>query len=111
MHPAVSSILSYPEGRAALAAARRGARLTADAHGRVVQELESMQDELSLIGIDAQLARQAGELAETHALRGYHAVHLASALSISDEVTVISWDRNPRDAAESGCATAPATLA
>jgi uncharacterized protein len=107
-HPAISSILSYPEGRAALAAARRGARLTAAAHARALENFESLQDELSLIGIDVQLAREAGELAEKSALRGYDAVHLASALSAGDAVTLVSWDEDLRlAAARNGCALAP----
>lgn len=92
-HPAISSVLTYPEGRAALAAARRGARLTAAAHTRALENFESLHDELSLIGIDVQLAREAGELAEKSALRGYDAVHLASALSAGEAVTLVSGTR------------------
>lgn len=109
-HPAISSILYYPEGRAALAAARRGARLTVAAHRRAVDDFESLQGELSLIGIDAQLAREAGELAEKFALRGYDAVHLASALSAGEAITLVSWDKDlRRAAAHNGCAVAPPT--
>ncbi|MGH2716404.1 MAG: type II toxin-antitoxin system VapC family toxin [Thermoleophilaceae bacterium] len=108
-HRAVSSILSYPEGRAALAAARRRSRLSANGHGRAREEFESLQSELSLVGIDAPLARRAGQLAEEFALRGYDAVHLASALAVSGATTVISWDRDlRRAAAQRGCAVAPA---
>jgi hypothetical protein len=63
-HPGISSILAYPEGRAALAAARRGARLAAAAHTHALEDFESLHGELSLIGIDVRLAREAGELAE-----------------------------------------------
>jgi uncharacterized protein len=109
-YPATSSILSYPEGRAALAAARRGTRLTAAAHARALEDFESLQDELSLIGVDVQLAREAGELAEKSALRGYDAVHLASALSAGDTITLVSWDKDLRlAAAHNGCALAPPT--
>jgi predicted nucleic acid-binding protein len=108
-HSATSSILSYPEGRAALAAARRGGRLSAIAHSRALRDFESLQGELSLIGIDMQLARQAGQLAERLALRGYDAVHLASALATGEVITLISWDQHLRRAAtRSGCAIAPA---
>jgi len=108
-HRAASSILSYPEGRAALAAARRGGRLGSDAHCRSREELESLQSELLLIGIDAPLARQAGRLAEELALRGYDAVHLASALAVGGATTLVSWDKDlRRAAAQSGCAVAPA---
>lgn len=108
-HPAASSILSYPEARAALAAARRGGRLDTRGHNRAREALESLQSELLLIGIDVTLARQAGQLAEQLALRGYDAVHLASALAAGDASTLVSWDRElRRAAAQSGCAVAPA---
>lgn len=108
-HPAISSILSYAEGCAALAAARRGARLTAATHAHALQHFESLYDELSLIGIDLALAREAGELAEKSALRGYDAVHLASALS-AGAITLVSWDEDLRlAAARNGCALAPPT--
>jgi uncharacterized protein len=69
----------------------------------------SLQSELLLVGIDAPLAREAGELAEELALRAYDAVHLASALALGDATTLISWDRELRlAAAERGCAVAPA---
>ncbi len=108
-HPAASSILSYPEGRAALAAAGRGGRLGADAGSRALGDFDSLHGELSLIGIDAQLAHEAGQLAEKFALRGYDAVHLASALAAGELTTLVSWDHDLRRAAKrSGCAIAPA---
>ncbi len=107
---AASSILFYPEGRAALAAARRARRLSAAGYGRAREEFESLQPELALVGVDDQLAGRAGELAEALGLRGYDAVHLASALVLGADTTVVSWDEDlRRAAAESGCAVAPAS--
>jgi predicted nucleic acid-binding protein len=106
----VSSILSYPEGRAALGAARRAGRLTPAALKSALAEFESIQGKLSRIAVDAQLARDAGDLAERFALRGYDAVHLASALSASGPLTLVTWDADLRSAAEqNGCAIAPAS--
>ena len=108
-NPAASSILSYPEGRAALGAARRAGRLTPSAQESALAEFESIQGKLSRIAVDAQLARDAGDLAERFALRGYDAVHLASALSAGGPVTLVTWDADLRSAAEqNGCAIAPA---
>ncbi len=108
-HQAASSILSYPEGRAALAAATRAGRLSANGHGRARDEFKSLGNELLLVGIDAPLARQAGQLAEELALRGYDAVHLASALAVGSATTLVTWDEDLRRAAtRSGCAVAPA---
>lgn len=105
---AASNILCYPEGRAALAAARRAGRLSATEHGRAREEFESLQGELLLVGIDEQLARTAGELAEELGLRGYDAVHLASAVALGTGTTLVSWDGDLRRAAvQSGCTVAP----
>ena len=111
-HRAASNVVSYPEARAALAAARRAGRLSAKGHGRAVEELDSLQSELLLIGIDRSLAGEAGRLADEHGLRGYDAVHLASALAPqpASATTMISWDRDlRRAAARCGCAVAPAS--
>jgi uncharacterized protein len=106
---AASSILAYPEGRAALAAARRAGRLSDRGHGRARDEFEGLQAELLLVGIDAQLAREAGGLADELGLHGYDAVHLASALALGSPTVVVSWDADLRRAAsERGCAVAPA---
>lgn len=104
---AASSILFYPEGRAALAGAHRGRRLSGTGYGRAREEFESLQSELVLVGIDGQLARVAGELAEEHKLRGYDAVHLASALALGADITLVTWDEDlKRAAAQLGCAVA-----
>lgn len=106
---AASSILSYPEGRAALAAARRAGRLSPSAHSRAREDFESTHGELLVIGIDAALARHAGELAEGLGLRGYDAVHLASAFAFGADVVLVTWDRDLRRAAiRLGSAVAPA---
>jgi len=48
-----------------------------------------------LVGVDEPLARNAGRLAEEHGLRGYDAVHLATALSAEDrELVVVTWDQD-----------------
>lgn len=107
--PAVSSILSYPEARAALALAHRLGRLTSRAHTRAVEDFDTLHRELTLVGVDQALAGRAGELAEELDLRGYEAVHLASALALdADVVTVVTWDRAlGRAATQGGCAVAP----
>lgn len=106
---AASSILCYPEGRAALAAAHRGGRLSASGYRRAREDFDSLQGELLLIGIDEPLVRQAGELAEQFGLRGYDAVHLASALALGIDTTLVSWDEDLRRAAtRRGCTLAPA---
>lgn len=97
----VSVRLVYPEARAALAHAHRLGRLTPRLHRVAVSELEARHVELDLVEIDDDLAHRAGDLAETHALPGYDAVHLAAAMTIGAEETVlVAGDRSLISAAE-----------
>ncbi len=90
----VASLLVYPEARAALAAARRADRIDAGALRVAIGSLESACAAMHLIGVDGALARRAGALAQQHVLRGYDAVHLATALSVGEPELVLStWDR------------------
>lgn len=90
---AVSVRLLYPECRAALAQARRLGRLTPRQLREAVSELDSRYDEFDLVDFDDRLGRRAGELAEEHGLRGYDAVHLASAERVQDaELVLVAGD-------------------
>ncbi len=53
-------------------------------HTKAIEDFEAIQDELFLVGVDTVLAREAGDLAEGLGLRGYDAVHLASALALGE---------------------------
>lgn len=59
--------------------------------------------------VDLTMTRQAGDLAERHALRGYDAVHLATALALKDpDLVFVTWDRDLSAAARAaGRAVAP----
>ena len=80
--------LLYPEGRAALAAARRARRLTARDHSLAKQALEDLWRQADVVEITALVAGSAGDLAERHGLRGYDSVHLAAALAVAADVMV-----------------------
>jgi predicted nucleic acid-binding protein len=82
----VSAALIAVEGRAALAAAHRGRRLTASRYRRARDEYLALLDGIATVNVDADLIDQAGELAEREGLRGYDAVHLAAALRVSVDV-------------------------
>jgi uncharacterized protein len=84
--------------------------LTARAHDRAVAELDALNAELVIVGVDEALAQRAGELADARALRGYDAVHLAGALALGPgETILVTWDRDLSNAAVGvGLAVAPA---
>lgn len=89
----LSSQLIYPEARAAVAAARRARRITATDLRRAVGRIDELYAEVEVIGLDPDLAHDAGDLAEAHGLRGYDAVHLATAMSIDGaDLVLATWD-------------------
>lgn len=96
----VSSQLAYPEARTALAAAARANRIDEPTHDSAVATLEDLYAQLRIIAIDEPLARQAGDLATQHALRGYDAVHLACTLHLEgDDILLATWDNALNSAA------------
>jgi uncharacterized protein len=97
----ISSRLLYVEGRAALAMARRMDRF-GDAELRVaVEDFESLHRQLDVVEITEGLVCEAGSLAERFALRGYDAVHLASAQLVNDpDMVFAAGDRTLLGAAQ-----------
>ncbi len=96
----ISSHLIYPEAGAALAAASRAGRISKPGLRQALADLEAAVSSLQRVGVDEELARAAGRLAAEHALRGYDAVHLATALSIEDHtLVVVTWGRDLAHAA------------
>ena len=74
------------EGRAALAAAARGGRITAAQHQRAKRELTALIDDLALVQVTDELVGRAADLAEAESLRAYDAMHLAAALTVGATV-------------------------
>ena len=109
---AVSSRLADPEVRAALAAARRNADLSARQWRHAESSWEELWAAVRPVELSAQVERQAGRLAADRALRGADAVHLASALAVGSQDAVVAvWDRRLHEGACSeGMAVAPAQL-
>jgi predicted nucleic acid-binding protein len=105
----VSSLLLYPEARAALGRVHRMGRAGPRRLGVARRRIETLWAAIDRIELTEQLARRAGDLADEHGLRGYDAVHLASVEQIGDAETVlVSADRPLLDAARSmGFTTAP----
>lgn len=94
--------VGYPEGRAALAAAARQGRLTDEGLVAAVADFEARWSEIDVVEVDAALGQQAGELAQSRALRGYDAVHLAACLRgrpPASPLVVVCWDAALRAAA------------
>jgi hypothetical protein len=105
----VSSGLAYPEVRAALVAARRDERISARSLRGAKQQWEQLWNALAIVESNRSVLVNAGDVAERYRLRGYDAVHLASALTIPrPHVLMTVWDDRLRDAAvEAGLSLAP----
>lgn len=82
----VTARIGHIEARAALAAARKQGRMAAVALRAAVAGLELLWSQMSVVEIDHELMRFAGDLAEKHSLRGYDAVHLAAAHLVGADV-------------------------
>lgn len=80
-----TSVVSYAETRAAFARARRESLSSDIEHRRRISQFNRDWAELLRVELTTLVGRNAGELAELHALRGFDAIHLASALWLRDK--------------------------
>ena len=87
-----SARLIVVEAHAALAAAARSQRLSADQFEASKMELAAFVGDLHLVEVTEELVDDAAELAEVEALRGYDAVHLAAALFVGATVLTSADD-------------------
>ena len=85
----MSSVLLYPEGRAALARARRSGRLDNRALRYARDDFERLWRGIDVLDVVEDLATRAGALAEELGLRGCDAVHLSSAETVGDPALVV----------------------
>ena len=92
--------VAHVGARAALTAAQRQRRISPAVFRSAVTGLGMLWSQLSVVEIDDALMRLAGDLATTHGLRGYDAVHLAAAHIVGAEV-FSSADRRLCEAASS----------
>ncbi len=84
-----TSRVAYPEARAAFARRQREAGITRAALARAVAALDRDLGRFVVVELSAKIAKRAGDLAETRALRGFDAIHLASALELSELTGVV----------------------
>lgn len=91
----VSSLLLIAEAHAALAQALRLGRLTESQHRRALVLLERRLGELDLVTPDRAMAVSAGALALQHSMRGYDALHAATALALqAEDLVAVAGDQD-----------------
>ena len=91
----VTSRLTYVETAAALAQARRLKRISDRTHRASLRALDARWAELTIVEVDDPLVRDAAELSRRHSLRGYDAIHCASARRLrgADDLVAAAGDR------------------
>jgi len=90
----VTSRLLYVETAAALAQALRLGRLVRRDHRAALGLLDQMWAEFEVVEADSIVVDRAAELTHSESLRGYDAVHCASAEQVDDDDLVLaSGDR------------------
>jgi predicted nucleic acid-binding protein len=98
-----TSLLSYPETRAALARLRRERSLTPAEHRRARAAFEQDWERFLVVQVTEAICRAAGALAEAHGLRAYDSVHLSTFRTLhlhgGSHVRFSSFDRRLNQAA------------
>jgi len=85
-----------------VAGAHRAGRIDDQGLKLALDDLAMLQGNAALVGVDRSLVENAGLLAVKFGLRGYDALHLATALTLKGERTLmVSWDRDLGSAARS----------
>jgi len=110
-----TSVVAYPEARAAFARLQRERPASGKRHRERVNQLDRDWQQFAVVELTQAVARSAGTLAEQHGLRGFDAIHLASALWLEaarvDGVVFDAFDRRLAAAAESAGLTVAALTA
>jgi len=99
-----TSLVSRAEVAAAIARAVRVGGIARPAGEKALQALHAQWADVMALPVTALLVARAGELAWTHGLRGYDAIHLSSALfwqeDLAEPVVVATFDRELENAAQ-----------
>ena len=80
-----TSRIAYVEARAAFARKRRERAATLRDYRTVVEDFDNDWETFFIVDVSDALTKRAGQLAEKFALRGYDAVHLASAVIVGEQ--------------------------
>jgi len=97
-----TSTVAYAEARAGLARRLREGDFTDEQHRRAFEQLAEEWRNYGRLAVSNLLAYRAGELAERHALRGFDAMHLASAIRLAErfeDLRFLAFDGRLTDAA------------
>lgn len=98
-----SSSVAYAETRVALARALRDGRLDEGGFQNARHKFEGEWPGIGGVEVSDRILREAGDLGDLHPIRGFDAIHLASAKQVrslaNDQVAFSTADRRLREAA------------
>lgn len=80
-----TSRIAYAEARAAFARKRREQTVSLPDYRTIVRDFDNDWETFFIVDVSDALTKRAGQLAEKFALRGYDAVHLASAVIVGEQ--------------------------
>lgn len=99
-----ASVVAYPEARATFARLKAQGISTEAKHRQRLAQLNLDWESLLRIELVPAVVRTAGDLADVHGLRGFDAIHLASALWLKEKTSMplcfAVFDQRLRAAAE-----------
>jgi predicted nucleic acid-binding protein len=81
-----TSIIGYAEARTAFARKLREKGISDEDHKRIKDDLDRDWESIFVIKLTDAVVRSAGDLAEKRNLRGFDALHLASALELQKAI-------------------------
>ena len=84
---AATSIIAYTEARAAFARRFREKAFSEKTYRRLISFFNKDWKNYLIVRVTEELVQRAGDLAEKHALRGFDAIHLASAMILREELS------------------------
>lgn len=84
----VTSRVTYVETAAALAMAERQGRITTRQHDASWSNILTIWPELDIVEVTSALSTAAADVARSLGLRGYDAIHAASAHAVADDTLV-----------------------
>jgi predicted nucleic acid-binding protein len=96
--PPVCSRLAYVEARAALATAVRNHRLDGYQRRAARRRLDRLWSQALVVEVTESVANGAAELVDRHPLRGYDAIHIATAL-VAEASSLVTFDKRQAQAA------------
>jgi uncharacterized protein len=82
-----TSLVAYAEARSAFARRFREKAFSRGQYKKIVAGLDGDWERFMAVSLTIELVRTAGSLAEKHALRGFDAIHLASAAVLKKEIS------------------------